>query len=149
MSTTERDFDSGIEEKQREDHVAKNAPERPPPLYGRQGRVMPDPETNPARRCRRGMSSRLRLFFSEHIRAVDPKHAFGFQLLTMAPSSLRIHYRNQSNSDSSRNSVTMLRHLRSAQRMMLRCWTVNSPSMIARFTMSSILSSVEQPELTS
>jgi hypothetical protein len=47
MSTTEQDFDSGIEEKQREDQVAKNAPERPPSLYGRQGRVKPDPETNP------------------------------------------------------------------------------------------------------
>jgi hypothetical protein len=46
MRTTEQDFDSGIVEKQREDQVAKNAPERPASLYGRQGRVKPDPEPN-------------------------------------------------------------------------------------------------------
>jgi hypothetical protein len=37
----------GIEEKQSVDQVAKNAPEAHPSLYGRQGRVKPDPETNP------------------------------------------------------------------------------------------------------
>ena len=47
MKTAEKDFDSGIEENQREDQIAKNAPERPASLYGRQGRVKPDPETNP------------------------------------------------------------------------------------------------------
>lgn len=85
-------------------------------------------------------------------RALNSDHAFRLQLLggkVTAPSSLPAHYGNQSDSNSSRNLVMMLRHLRSAQRMMLRCWTVNSPSMIARFTMSSILSSIEQPELTS
>jgi hypothetical protein len=45
MSTTEQDFDSGIEEKRPVDRVAKKAPEAHPSLYG-QGRVKPDPETN-------------------------------------------------------------------------------------------------------
>ena len=47
MSTTEQDSDSGIEEKKPVDQVAKNAPEAPPSLHGLQGRVKPDPETNP------------------------------------------------------------------------------------------------------
>jgi hypothetical protein len=46
MSTTEQDFDSGIEEKQPVDRVPKQEPEAHPLLYG-QGRVKPDPETNP------------------------------------------------------------------------------------------------------
>jgi hypothetical protein len=45
MSTTEQDFDSGSEEKQPVDQVPKQSPEHPF-RYG-QGRVKPDPETNP------------------------------------------------------------------------------------------------------
>jgi hypothetical protein len=46
MSTTEQDFESSIEEKQPVDQVAKQEPEAHPLLCG-QGRVKPDPETNP------------------------------------------------------------------------------------------------------
>jgi hypothetical protein len=46
MNTTEQDFDSGIEEKRPADQVGKQAPEGHPSLHG-QGRVKPDPETNP------------------------------------------------------------------------------------------------------
>lgn len=60
-----------------------------------------------------------------------------------------VRHRNQSDSNSSRLSLMMLRHLRIAQRMMPRCRIVNSPSMIARFTMSSILSSADDPAVAS
>ncbi len=69
--------------------------------------------------------------------------------LRQGPFVTAVHYSNQSDSDSSRILVMMLRHVRSAQRMMLRWRTVNSPSMIARFTMSSILSSADDPAVTS
>ena len=39
MSTTEQDFDSGIEEKQPVDQVAKQAPEAHPSSYERQRRL--------------------------------------------------------------------------------------------------------------
>ena len=77
MKTAEKDFDSGIEEKQREDQIAKNAPEVHPPLYGRQGRVKPDPETNPLA----NLDCEKVPIFTERVRAVDPKHAFRLQLL--------------------------------------------------------------------
>jgi hypothetical protein len=46
MNTSEQDFDSGIEEKQPVHQMAKQSPEAHPFRYG-QGRVKPDPETNP------------------------------------------------------------------------------------------------------
>jgi len=102
-----------------------------------------------AKRCRRGISTRRRLLLCEQIHASDGDHTFRLQLLATAPSSPSVHDRSQSDSNSSRNSVMMLRHLRIAQRMMPRCWIVNSPSMIALFTMSSILSSADDPAVAS
>jgi hypothetical protein len=46
MNTSEQDFNSSIGEKPRPDEAAKKAPEAHPFPYG-QGRVKPDPETNP------------------------------------------------------------------------------------------------------
>lgn len=46
MNTTEQNFDSRIDETPCEDQAAKKAPEAHPFHHG-QGRVKPDPETDP------------------------------------------------------------------------------------------------------